>query len=127
MSDAAWLVLVVVVGVGVWLLARKRAPRPPAAHGPVLSSDVDIKEFSRVFAAVLLDERGRKAVAPLLEASGGWVTPREMLFFDYLLGQVDRKEIVRAIQQTTDPREIDIFTRQIAIVRSMQENPKAEE
>lgn len=54
--------------------------------GDIQIVGVDGKEFSRVFATALLDEKARQMLVPLLQASGNTVTKREMVILKYAIG-----------------------------------------
>jgi hypothetical protein len=90
------------------------------ADGTRLHPDVDTKEFSQLLAAVLCDERGRKALVPLLNASGNNVTQREMTFFRYMVGKGTMGDVVQMIEArryTDSSEEARILCKQVLTIR----------
>ena len=86
----------------------------------IISSDVDSKEFSRVFAEALLDKAVGKILPGLLEASGNNVTSREMAILKYLLGKEDNEFLMQTItQKRVSYQESWIISRQMELLKSV--------
>jgi hypothetical protein len=85
---------------------------------------VDSEEFSHVFARALVDEKARKILIPLLEASGMTFTKREKVFLKYAIGEDPENRDLKALldeYRSTDKTDLDseIFGKQLKIMKSM--------
>lgn len=91
--------------------------------GDIRLIGVDSKEFSKVFAKTLVDEKARQIVVPLLEASGLTVSKREMAFLQYAVGDdPDKEEIMRILDEY---RNSDLTDTEIEILHKQLEALKA--
>ena len=80
--------------------------------GLTIDASVDPDEFGRLLARALLDPRASQIVAPLFKANRRRVTPREVAWLRYLLGEVPHDEVVNSSPKS----EGRVFYRQVQIV-----------
>ena len=88
--------------------------------GFVIEPGVDPDEFGRLLARALLDPRASQIAGPLFKANGGRVTPREVAWLRYLLGEVEHDKVVNSSPKS----EGHVFYRQVRIVkRALKSRP----
>lgn len=92
--------------------------------GDIRIIGVDAKEFSRVFATALLDEKTRQILVPLLEASGNTVSKREMVFLKCAIGEdpgdVNLNALLDQYRSSDIPNsELDIFCKQVEALKKV--------
>ncbi len=89
----------------------------------IISKEVDSKEFSRLFARALVEEKGRKVLLGLLETSGAIITSREIAILKCLVGEEDQDFLMRTFEERRkgdfDYQETNIQNRQLEILLSI--------
>ena len=86
---------------------------PRSDHGLTIDPSVDPDEFGRLLARALLDPRASQIVGPLFKANRRRVTPREVAWLRYLLGEVQHDEVANSSPKS----EGQVFQRQVQIVK----------
>jgi uncharacterized membrane-anchored protein YjiN (DUF445 family) len=117
-----FLIVIVLLVVG-WILKSCFDKKSQDEPGNIIISGVDTQEFSRVFAAALLDESGGKLLSGLLKISGNKISLREMAMLKFILGEEDNEFLVEAIatNESSDAsfEEMEISLRQMELLESI--------
>jgi hypothetical protein len=114
--------LIALTALNAAILLWKRARSKNTDLGAVqVSSEVDPEEYSRLHAKVLADHRTRKILIPLLKASRGTVTSREMAFLKYLGGEESKAYLLQELRQDRyrNRREAMIVWKQVVLLDSL--------
>jgi len=114
-----------------WLgktLWDKYRARREGTGGPLIHPEAQ-GEFPRIFAEALLDAQTRKALVPLLKASGNNVTGREIVLMKYLLGKYESKDAfvadIKEIAETNaSAQDALILNKQLAVLKSVLDEEK---